>query len=154
MAAVDDLTSFLEDGIEEEEEDQVMMEEEVTDATLPMPPTVPYFDALSIGPSKSKVRESEDDVKSDSKSKKVAKIPEFNQLSAKQLRLGKKSYRAVKVPGYRMIHIRRLWKSMCQLLVKQLKLQVRMNSKKNLIEMRVCTFIHMANSPLHLDTLL
>eukprot|EP01084_Bolivina_argentea_P134829 237700_1 len=47
------------------------------------------------------------------------------------------SYRSIRVPGHRMIHVRRLWKDICGPIIKQLKLQIRMNSKKNLIELRM-----------------
>ena len=62
----------------------------------------------------------------------------FKPLNSKQMRVGAKGYRRIKVPGHRMMHIRRLWKSMCDPIVKQLKLQIRMNSRTNLIELRVC----------------
>ena len=65
----------------------------------------------------------------------------FDGLSSKLLNVGKKSYRAIRVPGHRMIHMRRLWKSIVHPIVTHLKLQIRMNSKKNVIELRVCVYI-------------
>lgn len=66
----------------------------------------------------------------------------FDALAKKQTQMGSVQihnacYRSIRVPGHRMIHVRRMWKSMCQPIVKQLKLQIRMNSRKNLIELRM-----------------
>eukprot|EP00485_Elphidium_margaritaceum_P004135 CAMPEP_0202690638 /NCGR_PEP_ID=MMETSP1385-20130828/5565_1 /ASSEMBLY_ACC=CAM_ASM_000861 /TAXON_ID=933848 /ORGANISM="Elphidium margaritaceum" /LENGTH=384 /DNA_ID=CAMNT_0049345919 /DNA_START=25 /DNA_END=1179 /DNA_ORIENTATION=- len=47
------------------------------------------------------------------------------------------SYRSVRVPGHRMVHVRKMWKEICDPVVKQLKLQIRMNSKKNVVELRM-----------------
>lgn len=74
--------------------------------------------------------------KSKSSNKPKPKEIKFKGLSGKQLSRGERSYRAIQVPGPRMIHVRRLWKEICDPVVTQLKLQIRMNSKKNLIEIR------------------
>ncbi|ETO16829.1 hypothetical protein RFI_20514 [Reticulomyxa filosa] len=77
--------------------------------------------------------------------KKIASIPlpseqvTFKPLSHKKLAIGERSYRSIKVPGHRMMHMQRLWKEICDPIITQLKLQIRMNSSKNLIEIRVNT---------------
>ena len=77
------------------------------------------------------------ELKKDEKDPKETAPINFEALTPKQLEKGgDRNYRAIRVPGPRMIHIRRLWKQMCDPIVTQLKLQIRMNSKKNIIEIR------------------
>jgi len=90
--------------------------------------------------------------KVEEKWKKIANIPlpseqmSFKPLSQRKLAIGERSYRSIKVPGHRMMHIQRLWKEICDPVVTQLKLQIRMNSDKNLIELRSSSKTNMAGA--------
>jgi len=67
----------------------------------------------------------------------------FEGLLKSQLSNGNQQFRSINVPGYRMIHIRRLWKDICEPIVKQLKIDIRMNSKKNLVQLRASSLTEM-----------
>merc|ERR1712154_94858 len=85
------------------------------------------FDALDLETSTLNVANSEQ-FKFDALSK--------NEQTAK-VEVHTTCYRSIRVPGHRMIHVRRMWKEICEPIIKRLKLQIRMNSKKNLIELRM-----------------
>lgn len=82
-------------------------------------------------------------------------LPKFDAASNKKhdklMEIHSSSYRSIRVPGHRMIHVRRMWKKICEPIVNQLKLQIRMNSKKNVIELRMIEFDQETESALNND---
>lgn len=60
-----------------------------------------------------------------------------NQLRGPSVEIHSASYRSIRIPGHRMVHVRRMWAQICKPVVKYLKLQIRMNSVKKIIELRM-----------------
>merc|ERR1719295_202220 len=59
-----------------------------------------------------------------------------NQLGDAKVEVHTASYRSIRIPSHRMIHVRRMWADICKPVVKHLKLQIRMNSHRKIIELR------------------
>ncbi|KAI8319732.1 eukaryotic type KH-domain (KH-domain type I) [Martensiomyces pterosporus] len=64
--------------------------------------------------------------------------PEFAPLSAKELRSKKNQFRRIRVPPHRFSPLKADWLKIYSPIVEYLKLQVRMNPKTRMIEIRTC----------------
>lgn len=68
--------------------------------------------------------------------KKKPKKPKFAALTARAASGGKYEYRQVPIPAHRLTPLRDQWMKIFEPIVKQLKLQIRMNTRKRCVELR------------------
>lgn len=97
------------------------------------------FNSNSNSNKKNKQKQKRKNMKSSAKEResKIAKKTDCSLHKISVIHSSSKSnYRSIRVPGHRMIHVRNLWSEMCDPIVSKLQLQIRMNSRKNLIELR------------------
>ena len=71
------------------------------------------------------------------KQNKDANQIEFGKVSVADLGVKKDEYRRVPVPRHRFTPLKQQWDSILKTLVEHMKLQVRMNTKRRAIEIRV-----------------
>ncbi|KAJ1938214.1 pre-rRNA-processing protein pno1 [Linderina pennispora] len=64
--------------------------------------------------------------------------PDFAPLSAKEVRSKKNEFRRIRVPPHRFAPLKNDWLKIYSPIVEYLKLQVRMNPKSRMIEIRTC----------------
>lgn len=68
---------------------------------------------------------------------------EFDKIKVSDLAAGKKDeYRRIPVPRHRLTPLRQNWDSILKTLVEHMKLQVRMNTKRHAIELKVSNQTH------------
>lgn len=70
--------------------------------------------------------------------KKKPRKPKFSKVNALTVNGGTKQFRQVPVPVHRMTPLREQWMKIYEPIVKQLNLQIRMNTKKRCVELRTC----------------
>ena len=76
---------------------------------------------------------------------------EFDKIKVSDLAAGKRDeYRRIPVPRHRMTPLRANWDSILKTLVEHMKLQVRMNTKRHAIELKVSYQNHESISDLSL----
>jgi len=72
---------------------------------------------------------------------------EFDKIKVSDLAAGKKDeYRRIPVPRHRLTPLRQNWDSILKTLVEHMKLQVRMNTKRHAIELKVSKIRHLLYS--------
>ncbi|KAI9468623.1 RNAbinding protein PNO1like protein putative [Coemansia mojavensis] len=64
--------------------------------------------------------------------------PEFGPLSAKELQEKRKEFRRIRVPPHRFSPLKKDWLKIYSPIVEHLQLQIRMNPKSRMIEIRTC----------------